>query len=95
METLTPESYFLQQGILGVIIVVLAGVIIWQQRKLDKKDEEIKGLYKAIDTVQEKRLADNKENIVNITQLGGSLVSADSAIQKSVDSIVRMLETKG
>lgn len=91
MEALTPEAYFIQQGLLGVIIVVLGGVIIWQQRKLDKKDEEIKALYKSVEIVQEKRLEDSKENIANITTLGASLVSANQAIQKSVDSIVQKL----
>lgn len=95
MEILSPENYFLQQGILGVIIVVLGGVIIWQQRQLDKKYQEIKELYKAIDVVQEKRLADNAQHITSIVALGANLVNADAAIQKSLDNIARVLEMRG
>lgn len=35
---------FLQNGILGAIIVVLGGVVLFLQKKLDVKDQEIKQL---------------------------------------------------
>lgn len=92
MNPITPESYFLQQGILGVIIVVLGGVILWQQRRLDKKDQEIKDLYKSVDTVQEKRLMDNDKHITGFVGLGERLVSSIGAVQKSVDAVGRIQE---
>jgi hypothetical protein len=92
MEIITPENYFLQQGILGIIIVVLAGVIVWQQRRLDKKDVDIKKLYESIDTVQEKRLVDNEKHITNIVGLGERLVTSIDAVQKSIDGVSRVQE---
>ena len=38
-------SIFLESGILGAVIIVLGGVIIYQQRKLDRKDSEMNSLY--------------------------------------------------
>lgn len=91
----SPETYFLQQGILGIIIVVLGGVILWQQRRLDKKDSEIKELYKSIDNVQEKRLTDNEKHITNIITLGQGLTGAIGSVQKSIDAVARVQEMRG
>lgn len=90
-----PQAFFLNQGILGVIITVLGtvlpSVIIWQQRRLDKKDEEIKALYTSISLVQEKRNADAVQNMSIVTNLGSNLTNATAAIQKSVDNLVNNL----
>lgn len=37
-------NIFLERGVLGAVAIVLAGVVIYQQRKLDIKDSEIKSL---------------------------------------------------
>lgn len=34
-------TFYLTQGVLGVTVVVLIGVIIWQQRRIDTKDKQI------------------------------------------------------
>ena len=36
---------FLEQGLLGAIIVILIGVVIFMQRKLDKKESDMSSLY--------------------------------------------------
>lgn len=94
MDSAQTVGYFLQQGILGIIIIVLGSVILWMQKKLDKKDEEIKALYVSIGLIQEKRIADNSGHIQSIVSLGNNLVNSDEAIQKSVDNIARVLELK-
>lgn len=87
-------SYFLDQGLLGVIIVMLIGVIVWQQKRLDKKDEEIKLANQGINVVQEKRITDSQQNITSFVGLGKDLVNASSSIQKSIDNVTRVLELK-
>lgn len=36
---------FLEQGLLGAIIVLLIGVVVFMQRKLDKKESDMSSLY--------------------------------------------------
>jgi uncharacterized protein (UPF0333 family) len=85
---------FLDYGLLGAVVVILGGVIAYMQKKMDKKDEEIKSLNQALNVVQEKRLADTDKYIANFVVLGKDLVNADAALQKSVDNIARVLEFK-
>jgi predicted PurR-regulated permease PerM len=89
-------AYFLQQGILGIIIVILATVfstlLMWMQRRLDAKDKDIKALYDALNDLQEKRVGDNAQIISGFTKLGESNTNALSSVQKSIDGIVRALE---
>lgn len=40
-------SYLLTQGVLGVACIVLGIVIIYQQKKLDRKEEKIEQLQQA------------------------------------------------
>lgn len=52
-----PSTVF---GLLCLMISTLSGVIIWQQKRMDKKDEKIELLYEA-------RLADSKEVTKDVT----------------------------
>ena len=45
MEGLT--DYLLTQGVLGFVVLIMSGVIIYQQRKLDKKEARIEELMQA------------------------------------------------
>lgn len=47
-------------GILCLMITTLCGVIIWQQKRLDKKDDKIEQLYEA-------RLTDSKDVTKDVT----------------------------
>ena len=69
MEQIT--NYFLrpENGIQGIIIVVLGTIVVWQQRRLDSKDKQIGEL-------QNQRIADtnvytpeNKELHAKIEEL--------------------------
>jgi len=48
-------NYLFTQGVLGVALVAAIIVIVYQQKKLDKKDEKIEAL-------QDARVSDNKEH---------------------------------
>lgn len=49
------SNYLFTQGVLGVACIALGIVVIYQQRKLDKKEERIQQL-------QDLRLGDSKEH---------------------------------
>ena len=101
MNPLTPETYWLQQGVLGVIIVSLLGTFVpltiflykQLQNVVKEKDTEIKALNAAINVLQDKRVADNAQIIGAFSQLGEKLVAGDEAIQKSVEGIPAVLQS--
>lgn len=55
-------SYFFTQGVLGVTVIVLGIVVIYQQKKIDKKDEKIESLYEA-------RILDNKNQATDYREM--------------------------
>lgn len=88
------SSYYLQQGVLGVTIVVLAGVVLWQQRRLDKKDQELR-------EVLENRLKDSKEysTVYNGTTekyatLAEKTNNNDALLMQAVNGIATFLQNK-
>jgi len=97
MPPTDPQTYFLQQGILGIIIVVLGGVIIWQQRRYDitvkEKDIEVRSLYKAINDLQNLRIIDNQSTIVAAIASNKEISNGLLALKESwKESITRLLE---
>lgn len=88
-------DYFLQpeNGILGVLIVILILVIIWQQRKLDKKEVEISDL-------QEKRKSDTDVYTKSYTDIAKEQVATArdnintiNLLQRSIDSLTTVLQS--
>lgn len=55
-------SYLFTQGVLGVAVIVLGIVVIYQQKKIDKKDEKLELLYEA-------RILDNKTHAVDYREM--------------------------
>lgn len=49
------STYLFTQGVLGVACIVMGGVIYYQQKKLDKRDDRIQAL-------QDARVDDNKQH---------------------------------
>lgn len=91
MDTIT--SYFAQQGILGIIILMTIGIIVWQQKRIDNKDKQITDL-------QDKRLVDSNSYSQNYIQIAKEVVgttrdsvNASSLLQKSVDGLTGSIQT--
>jgi len=91
MESVT--SYFIQQGVLGVIIVMLIGVVIWQQRRIDNKDIQITEL-------QDKRVSDTNAFTNGYTEISKTMVASGkdtvntlNVLQKSIDTMFNALQT--
>lgn len=55
-------TYLLTQGVLGVAVLALGTVVVYQQKKLDKKDEKIQQL-------QDFRLDDNKAHTLDYREM--------------------------
>ena len=89
----TISSYFLQQGVLGVIIVMLIGVIVWQQKRIDIKDKQIVDL-------QDKRVSDTNAYTASYTATTKEMVgttrdslNALNLMQRSIDSLATALQS--
>lgn len=96
MPTADPQTFFLQQGILGVIIVVLAGFTIWLLKRLDEKDKTIENRDQIILGLQEKRVMDYKENSEKIITASNSLFTSMQSLKDAAGSqtnaITKMLD---
>lgn len=55
-------NYLFTQGVLGVAVIALGIVVVYQQKKLDKKDEKIQQL-------QDFRLDDNKAHTLDYREM--------------------------
>lgn len=94
-------QFFFNQGTLGVVILVLAGVIIWMQKRLDTKDKEIKELNDKLGAAADLRLKDSKDNtIVNnsliekYATLAEKGVTNDSLMMQAINGIAAELRDK-
>lgn len=90
MDTIT--SYFAQQGVLGIIIIMAVAVIVWQQKRIDAKDKQICDL-------QEKRKSDTDTYTQSYIQTTKEMVVAQrdsintlNIFQKSIDAIASTLQ---
>lgn len=92
-----PQSFFLQQGILGVIIVVLGGFIWWLLKRLDDKDRTIENRDQIIMGLQEKRVVDYRENSEKIMSTSNNLLSSMQSLKEAAGSqtnaIKKMLDS--
>lgn len=87
MET-TIGTFFAQQGIYGIIILALGTVILWQQKRIDKKDDQY-------DALQDKRKADADsftktyvETTKEVVTSQTNNTNAVNLLQKSVETLV-------
>ena len=91
-----PQTFFLQQGILGVIIVVLGGFILWLLKRVDDKEKTIENRDQAILSLQEKRVLDYKENSEKIIMTSNSLLTGMQSLRDAAGSqttaITKMLD---
>lgn len=88
-------SYFAQQGVLGIVIVMLIGVVIWQQRRLDSKDKSIGDLQDKrkleADAFTDIYVATTKEMVG--TQKDS--LNAINLLQRSVEALAEALRVVG
>lgn len=90
METIT--SFFATQGILGIVILMLIGVVIYLARDGKGKEKELKEL-------QDKRLMDSNTYTESFTNVAKEMVAANrdavnstAILQKSIDTISQILQ---
>lgn len=87
-------NYFAQpqNGILGIIIIMLLGVVIWQQRRLDRKDEQIYDLQEKsrvyAEGYSDKYLEATKE-MISATR---DNVNTTTLLQRSIDNIAQSIQ---
>lgn len=81
-----------QNGILGILVIMLIGVVLWQQRRMDKKDTLINDLL-------EKRVSDAntfRDGYVDTTReivgIQKDNLNAINLLQRSIDAIAQTLQ---
>ncbi len=86
-------TYFAQQGVLGIIVLMLIGVVVWQQKRIDNKDKQITEL-------QDKRKADTDGYTASYTATIRDMIiaskdslNAANLLQRSVDSLAAALQS--
>lgn len=91
MDSIT--TYYLTQGVLGVTVVALIFVIVWQQKRIDSKDKQIAEL-------QDKRIIDTNIYTQNYVETTKSVVvsTKDSIatinlLQRSIDSLATAFQS--
>lgn len=87
-------KYFVrpESGIMGIIILMFIAVIIWQQKRIDKKEQEVGDL-------QEKRKVDTDAYTKSYTELAREQVATArdnvntiNLLQRSVDALANALQ---
>lgn len=89
---------FVQLGV-GYLIAVLEGfVIIWLFRRMDSKDKTIENRDTVIQTLQEKRVEDFRDNSEKIITLGNALLGTMQNLKEvtlsQTNAIIKILESK-
>ncbi len=91
-----PQTFFLQQGILGVIIVVLGSFIFYLFKRLDDKDKTIENRDQIIMGLQDKRVIDYKDNSDKIINASNSLLTSMQSLKDAAgaqtNAITKMLD---
>lgn len=93
METLSPQQYFLQQGILGVIIVVMGAVIVWQQKRSDKKDVKIDELQDKLKSQADMYAATYVATTKEVVGTQHDNINATNLLQKSFETFVTSFQS--
>ena len=96
MPVPAPQTFFLQQGILGVIIVVLGSFIFYLFKRLDDKDKTIENRDQIIMGLQDKRVIDYKDNSDKIINASNSLLTSMQSLKDAAgaqtNAITKMLD---
>lgn len=77
---MNPTDQFLQQGLLGAVSVILAGVVIY-------KDRNEKKLQQQVDDEKDKRLQDQREFTQQIISLKDTFMAQQNYVAQSVSAI--------
>lgn len=87
---------FMKQGLGYVIAVIEAFVILFFIRRTDAKDKVIENRDQIIQTLQDKRVQDYKENAEKILNVSNALLSGmqslKDAAQAQTNAITKMLD---
>ena len=77
-------SILLKEGLLGAIIVLLIGVVIFMQRSIEKKEAENSQLYKDNAVTQEKWRISETERADRLMQTVNTASAVQSALVEKI-----------
>lgn len=77
---------FLEQGLMGAIVVLLIGVVVFMQKRADKKDEAITELHKQLVLVSDKWRESETERSNRLMEIA----STGNAVQSALVDKIRL-----
>ena len=82
-------DYFLQpqNGILGIIVIVLGFVIWWQQRRLDKKDDQVLLLQQELKNASDSYTKNYINTVKDVVTTQKDSINSINLLQRSIDSL--------
>ena len=85
-------SQFQQQGLLGAIIIVLAFVVIWQQKRIDVKDKQVFDLQDKIKVDADAHTTIYVSTTREMVGTQRDSLNAINILQKSVETLVTAVQ---
>lgn len=76
-----------ENGILGVLVIILILVVLWQQGRLDKKDELINKLQTEIKNSADVYTDKYVDTVKEVVGTQKDVISALNLLQRSVDAL--------
>ena len=77
-------SILLKEGLLGAIVVLLIGVVVFMQRRIEKKEAENSQLYKDNAVIQEKWRISETERADRLMQTVNTASAVQSALVEKI-----------
>lgn len=82
-----------QNGILGIIVIVMGWVVWWQQNRIDKKDDQINALQKQLKDDADGNSNKYVETVKEVIGTQKDSVNAITLLQRSIDALTTSFQT--
>lgn len=75
---------FLEQGLMGAIVVILIGVVVFMQKRADKKDQAITELHEKLIVISDKWRESETERSNRLMEIASTGNSVQAALVEKI-----------
>ena len=88
-------DYFIQPQIapIGIFVIILIGVIVWQQKRSDKKDDQITNLQNQLQSVSDGYAKSYIDTVREVVATQKDSVNAVNLLQRSFDQLMSAVQS--
>lgn len=79
-----PTKLFLEQGLMGAIVVILIGVVVFMQKRADKKDQAITELHEKLIVISDKWRESETERSNRLMEIASTGNSVQAALVEKI-----------